>query len=343
MDKNYTIAIDTMGGDNAPLCVIAGLDSIYDYLVENQINLLLFGNADKVAPIIAKYPRLNNISTFIQADDVVQGDDKPSKIIRSGRNTSMWKAIEAVRNKQADAVVSAGNTGCIMGISRLLISMIDGIRRPAITTLLPNAKNSYTTMLDLGANTECDENNIFQFAIMGSLYSKILLGNDRPKVGILNIGSEAGKGFDYLSLAEEKMHSHKDNISFDYFGFVEGDDIFKGKVDVITTDGFSGNVALKTLEGTSKFITNELKTSFKSSLSSLIGYLFMRKSIGTFKSKMDPRKYNGAVFLGLNGIVVKSHGGTDAFGFANAVKYAVRLVVNDFETKVQHEIEKVRE
>ncbi|MGN0930034.1 MAG: phosphate acyltransferase PlsX [Alphaproteobacteria bacterium] len=342
MEKKYTIAIDAMGGDNAPDCVIAGLDSIYDYLVENQIFLLIFGDMKVVAPIIAKYPRLNEISTLIQADEVVQGDDKPSKIIRSGRQTSMWKAIESVRNKEADAVVSGGNTGCLMGISRILISMIDGIRRPAITTLLPS-ETSYTTMLDLGANTECDENNIFQFAIMGSLYSKIILGVDKPKVGILNIGSESGKGFDYLSMAAEKMQTHKEKLCFDYYGFVEGDDIFKGKVDVITTDGFTGNVALKTLEGTAKFITTGLKKSYHKSLIAMLGGLISKKSLNDFKSSMDPRRYNGAVFLGLNGIVVKSHGGTDAFGFSNAVKYAVRLVVNDFETKVQKEIEKVKE
>ena len=155
MAKKWTIAIDAMGGDNAPFSVIAGLDIIYDYLVKNEIALLLFGDAKVLAPYLAKYPRLNNISTVVQADEVVQGDDKPSKIIRKGRNTSMWKAIETVRNKEADAVVSGGNTGCLMGISKLLISMIDGIRRPAITTLLPNAKD-YTVMLDLGANAECD-------------------------------------------------------------------------------------------------------------------------------------------------------------------------------------------
>ena len=342
MDKKYTIAIDAMGGDNAPGCVIAGLDYIYDYLVENQISLLIFGDTKVVAPVIAKFPRLNEISTLVQADEVVQGDDKPSRIIRSGRQTSMWKAIESVRNKQADAVVSGGNTGCIVGISRILISMIDGIRRPAITTLLPTA-TSYTTMLDLGANTECDENNIFQFSIMGSLYSKIILGNERPKVGILNIGSEAGKGFDYLSVAEQKIIANKDKLSFDYYGFVEGDDIFKGKVDVIATDGFTGNVALKTLEGTAKFITTNLKSSFESSLLGKLGAGIARGPLKKFKSSMDPRKYNGAVLLGLNGVVVKSHGGSDAFGFSNAVKYAVRLIVNDFGAKVQKEIEKVKE
>ncbi len=340
MAKKWTIAIDAMGGDNAPLSVIAGLDIIYDYLVKNEIALLLFGDAKVLAPYLAKYPRLNNISTVIQADEVVQGDDKPSKIIRKGRNTSMWKAIEAVRNKEADAVVSGGNTGCLMGISKLLVSMIDGIRRPAITTLLPNTKD-YTVMLDLGANSECDEHNIVQFAVMGSVYSKILLGKEQPRVGILNIGSEAGKGLDYLTKAEEIFAEKKEHLPFNYYGFVEGDDILKDKVDVITTDGFSGNVALKSIEGTAKFISNDLKNLFKGSILTIIGYLFMYGALKKFKEKMDPRKYNGAVLLGLNGIVVKSHGGTDAVGFSNAVLYASRLLVDDFTSKVAHEIEKI--
>ena len=340
MAKKWTIAIDAMGGDNAPLSVIAGLDIIYDYLVKNDIALLLFGDAKVMAPYLAKYPRLNNISTVIQCDEVVQGDDKPSKIIRRGRNTSMWKAIEAVRNKEADAVVSGGNTGCLMGISKLLISMIDGIRRPAITTLLPNVKD-YTVMLDLGANAECDEHNIVQFAIMGSIYAKIMVGKERPRVGILNIGSEAGKGLDYLTKAEEIFAEKKEHLPFDYFGFVEGDDIMKDKVDVITTDGFSGNVALKSIEGTAKFIAGSLKSVFKKSIFTIIGYLFMKSAFKQFKTKMDPRKYNGAVFLGLNGIVVKSHGGTDAVGFSNAVLYASRLLVDDFTSKVAKEVEKI--
>ncbi|MCR5506743.1 MAG: phosphate acyltransferase [bacterium] len=227
-----------------------------------------------------------------------------------------------------------------MGISKLLISMIEGIRRPAITTLLPNVKD-YTVMLDLGANAECDEHNIVQFAIMGSIYSKIMLGKERPLVGILNIGSEAGKGLDYLTKAEEIFAEKKEHLPFDYYGFVEGDDILKDKVDVITTDGFSGNVALKSIEGTAKFISSSLKSVFKKSIFSVFGYLFMRNSFKQFKSKMDPRKYNGAVFLGLNGIVVKSHGGTDALGFSNAVLYASRLLVDDFTSKVAQEIEKI--
>jgi glycerol-3-phosphate acyltransferase PlsX len=337
----YTIAIDAMGGDNAPSSVIAGLDLVYDFLAENHIGLLLFGKAEALAPHLSRHPRLGSISKVVQADDVVAPDAKPSKVIRSGRGTSMWMAVEAVRNKEADAVISAGNTGCLMGISRLLISMLEGVRRPAITTQIPNANGGFTVMLDLGANAECDEHNIFQFGIMGSVYAQIIDGIKRPTVGILNIGSEAGKGFEYLNKASELSIANQMNLSYDYRGFVEGDDVFKGKVDVITSDGFSGNVALKTLEGTAKFITGELRQVFKKSLMASVGYLFMRGALKSFREKVDPRRYNGAVFLGLNGIVVKSHGGTDAFGFSSAVKYAAKLVAGDFDAKVKTELDKV--
>lgn len=339
----YTIAIDAMGGDHAPASVIGGIDLVYDFLVENHISLLLFGRAEALAPYLLKHPRLNSISKVVQADEVVAPDAKPSKVIRSGRHTSMWMAIESVRNKEADAVISAGNTGCLMGISRLLISMLEGVKRPAITTQIPNEKGGYTVMLDLGANAECDEYNIFQFGIMGSVYAQVVSGTKRPSVGILNIGSEAGKGFEYLNKAAALNIENQANLSYDYRGFVEGDDIFKGKVDVITSDGFSGNVALKTLEGTAKFITGELKHVFKKSIMAAIGYLFLRGALKLFKNRMDPRRYNGAVFLGLNGIVVKSHGGTDAFGFSTTVKYAAQLVAGDFDAKVKIELDKVEE
>ncbi|MDR1476537.1 MAG: phosphate acyltransferase PlsX [Rickettsiales bacterium] len=340
-ESRYTIAIDAMGGDHAPHMVMAGLDLMYDYLVENRIGLLLFGKPEALAPHLAKYSRLGSISRVVQAADVVAPDARPSKVIRSGRNTSMWMAIESVRNNEADAVVSAGNTGCVMGISKLLISMIEGIRRPAITTQVPNAKGSFTVLLDLGANAECDEHNIFQFGIMGSLYSQIINGNRRPTVGILNIGSEAGKGLEYLNRASEMTIANRMNLSFDYVGFVEGSDIFKGEADVIVSDGFSGNVALKTLEGTATFVASLIKQMFKKSFMALVGYFFLRSAFKPLKKKIDVRNYNGAVFLGLNGIVVKSHGGTDAFGFANAVKYAANLVAGDFDTKLKAEMEKV--
>ena len=343
MDKKWTIAVDAMGGDNAPLSVIAGLDIVYDYLVENGISLLVFGDTKQLDPLFERYPRVREISSVIHTEEVIHGDDKPSKVISKlrGRGTSMWMAIEAVRNKQADAVVSGGNTGCLMAISKLLISTIEGIKRPAITTLLPNSFD-FTVMLDLGANVECDEHNLVQFAIMGSLYAKALLGKERPKVGILNVGSEAHKGLDYLTKTEEIFAEKKTDLPFDYYGFVEGDDITKNKVDVITTDGFSGNIALKSIEGTAKFISSELRKVFTSSWLSKFGYLFMYGAVKKFKSRIDPRKYNGAVMLGLNGVVVKSHGGTDAVGFSNAVLYASKLLVNNFIPKIESEIEKLK-
>ena len=344
MEKKWTIAIDAMGGDNAPFSVIAGLDIAYDYLVENRISLLIFGDVAKLNPLFEKYPRIKNISSVIHTDKVIQGDDKPSDMIRRfrGKDSSMWMAIDAVRNKQADAVVSGGNTGCLMAISWLLISTIEGIKRPAITTLLPNTVD-YTAMLDLGANAECDEYNLVQFAIMGSIYAKTLLGKERPKVGILNIGSEEHKGLGYLTKAQDIFLEEKDHLPFDYYGFVEGDDIMQNKVDVITTDGFSGNIALKSIEGTARFIKSELKKVFTKSIFSIIGYLFLYRAIKKFKSRIDPRKYNGAVMLGLNGVVVKSHGGTDALGFSNAVLYASKLIVNDFIPKIKEEIKKIEE
>jgi glycerol-3-phosphate acyltransferase PlsX len=341
MEFRHIIAVDAMGGDNAPGVVIDGLDRVADFLRSSSIGIKLFGDEAKLAPLVSKYPRVSALCEIIHTSEAVLPDDKPSRVIRSGRRTSMWMAIEAVRNQEADAVISAGNTGCLMGISKLLISTIAGIKRPAITTLLPNEKGGTSAMLDLGANSECDEDNIFQFCVIGALYARILCGIKRPSAGILNIGSEAGKGRDYLVRAASMLEENKDKLSFDYVGFVEGDDIFKGKVDVIATDGFSGNIALKTLEGTAKFITSSLKMAMRSSFLAKLGALLMLPQLKKFKSKMDPRNYNGAVFLGLNGIVVKSHGGTDAVGFSQAVRYAAMLIDADFNSKVRVEMEKI--
>lgn len=327
--KTRVVAVDAMGGDNAPYSVIAGLDIAYPTLVKQSISVLLFGDSLKLAPLLAKFPNVNSISKVIHASEVVAGDDKPSHIIRRGRNTSMWMAIEAVRNKEADAVISAGNTGCLMGISKLLISTIDGIKRPAITSLLP-CKNGLTAMLDLGANTECDEQNLTQFAIMGSMFVKTLLNISNPKVGILNIGTEAGKGLAYLNDTDTLFRDDKNKFPFEYFGFVEGTDIFKSKVDVIVTDGFSGNIALKTIEGTVNFIKSEIKNIVKKSLLAIVGYLFMLPAVRKLKIKMDTKKHNGAILLGINGLVVKSHGNADAISFSNAVIYASDLLSKDF-------------
>lgn len=327
--KSCVVAVDAMGGDNAPFSVIAGLDIAYPILVKRNISILLFGDTTKLAPLLAKFPNVNAISKVIHSPEVVTGDDKPSHIIRKGRNTSMWMAIEAVRNKEADAIVSAGNTGCLMGLSKLLISTIDGIKRPAITTFLPS-KNGLTAMLDLGANTECDEQNLLQFAVMGSIFVKTLLDKSNPKVGLLNIGTESGKGLTYINNTDALFRENKNNYPFEYFGFVEGTDLFNSKVDIIVTDGFSGNIALKTIEGTVNFIKSEIKQVIKKSLFAIIGYLFMLPAIKKFKTKIDTKKYNGAILMGLNSLVIKSHGGADAVSFSNAIIYTTDLLSKNF-------------
>jgi len=303
---------------------------------------MIFGQPEALRPYIEKHPQLAAISEIVDAPEVVAADAKPSAVIRSGRKTSMWMAIEAVREGRADAVVSAGNTGCLMGISKLLISMIAGIKRPAISTIFPAANNGSVVMLDLGANAECDETNLFQFAILGSAYAHSI-GVGRPRVGILNIGSEAGKGLPYLTLAEGLLEKAKGKLGFDYSGFVEGDDIFKGKVDVIVTDGFSGNIALKTLEGTAKFMAAGIKDAIKSSILAKLGAVLMMGALRKFKDKFNPNKYNGAVLLGLSGIVVKSHGGADAYGFSQAVKYASAMTSSGFTARVREEMARLEE
>lgn len=337
--KSWVIAVDAMGGDNAPYSVVAGLDIAYSVLVKHNVSILLFGDSLKLAPLLVKFPNVNAISKVIHSSEVVAGDDKPSHIIRRGRNTSMWKAIESVRNKEADAVVSAGNTGCLMGLSKLLISTIEGIKRPAITSLLPS-QNGLTAMLDLGANTECDEQNLVQFAMMGSVFVKTLLNKTNPTVGILNIGTEAGKGLTYLNNTDTLFKESKNKYPFEYKGFVEGTDIFKSKVDVIVTDGFSGNIALKTIEGTVNFIKSEIKHVIKKSLLAIVGYLFMLPAVRKFKAKMDTKKHNGAILLGINGLVVKSHGNADAVSFANAVIYASNLLSKNFISEMTEIITK---
>ncbi|MCL2439236.1 MAG: phosphate acyltransferase PlsX [Alphaproteobacteria bacterium] len=342
MQRKYTIAVDAMGGDAAPGMVIEGLHKSAAFINKNGVAIRLYGDEAQINPLLQKFPAVAAMSEVVHTSEKVMPDDKPSNVIRRGRTTSMWLAIESVRNGQADAVVSAGNTGCLLGISKLVISMLPGVKRPAITTCVPSKKNKRTVLLDLGANSECNEVNIFQFLIMGSLYAKIICGQARPKAAILNIGSEAGKGLDYLTRASDMVSANKENLDFDYAGFAEGDDIFKGEVDVIATDGFSGNVALKTLEGAAKFITSSLKSAIKSSWIARLGAAIMLPQLLKFRNKFDPRKYNGAVFLGLNGIVVKSHGGTDAVGFANAVQYAAALVSADFNSSVRDKMEKIK-
>lgn len=320
MADKIRIAVDAMGGDNAPAMVISGAEKALIRFPE--VEYTFFGDEKQIKPLIEKHSSLKDKCTVIHTSDVVSNSDKPSVALRQGRKSSMALAINAVKKGEADSVISAGNTGALMAMGKIYLRMLDGVDRPAITTFFPTAK-SEVVMLDLGANIECDENNLHQFAVMGEVFSKTVLGIKKPKVGLLNIGEEEQKGHEEIKKAAELL---REDASIDYYGFVEGDDILKGEVNVVVADGFSGNVALKTIEGTAKFFNAMLKKTFKSSIMSMFGYLFARKAFNGLRAKMDPRKYNGAVLLGLKGVCVKSHGGTDAFGFSNAISVAHDMV-----------------
>lgn len=335
MSAPLVIALDAMGGDAAPKMVLKGV-KIARKRYPN-VHFLLFGDEARLAPLLKK--KLQKVCTIRHAPDIVTGDAKPSQALRQGRQSSMWLAIKAVKDGEAAGVVSAGNTGALMAMAKLSLRTLPGIDRPAIATLLPTIRGE-SVMLDLGANSECAANNLVEFAVMGEVFSRTLLGVSRPTVGLLNIGSEDLKGTDALRQASTMLREQSLG-TMDYQGFVEGDDIGKGTVDVIVTDGFTGNVALKTAEGTAKLYSQFLKDAFKSSLIAKIGYLLARRALESVRKRTDPRRYNGAMFIGLNGVCVKSHGGTDALGFANAIGVAINLVSNDLNSKIKEECQRL--
>ena len=320
-----------MGGDNAPKVVVEGAAEAK--LRYPDIDFIFFGNKKILNPLINGKQNISN-SKIIHTNEFIKPNDKPSNVIRRGGNTSMALAIKSVKN-HSDAVVSAGNTGVLMAFSKLFLKTISGINRPAIVACFPTKKGE-VCMLDLGANIECDRNNLIQFALMGQAFAKIVIGIKNPKVSLLNVGEEEIKGFSYLQEASETLK--KLNKIINYSGYIEGDRITDGLVDVIVTDGFTGNIALKTAEGTASFFSKSLRESLSKSFFSKLGYFLAKKSLEGFRAHMDPRKYNGAVLVGLNGIAVKSHGGTDSYGFANAISVAYDMAkynfINDLKKKL---------
>ncbi|MDX1950035.1 MAG: phosphate acyltransferase PlsX [Rickettsiales bacterium] len=328
-----TISLDAMGGDKAPDLVIEGA-YIASKTLKN-INFKIYGNKKKIMPIMAKFSSLQEICKIIHTEEFITSDEKPSNALRKGKNSSMYMAINAVKAKEADAIVSAGNTGALMALSKFVLQTLPGIDRPAIGGILPTIKG-YCIVLDLGANIHCDAENLFEFAVMGNAFARAVLGLARPSIGLLNVGTEKSKGHETLRLASSLIEESE--IDLNYYGFVEGNDINAGTVDVIVADGFTGNIALKTAEGTSKFIANTIKQTIKSSPFGMLGALVAAPAIAKIKKKMDPRSYNGAMFLGLNGIVVKSHGGTDEVGFANAIKVAYKLALNNINEQIIKEM-----
>jgi len=328
-----TIALDAMGGDRAPEIVVRGANIALQR--HPDTHFLLFGSEAKIAPLLKRLPRLAQAATLHHTDEVVLDDAKPSVALRTARRSSMRLAIDAVAKGGADGVVSAGNTGAMMAIAKFALKTLPGIDRPAIATFYPTLRGE-SVMLDLGANIECDAENLVQFALMGDVFARTVLGLVQPTVGLLNVGSEDLKGNDSVRSAAARLRGGTTPIRF--HGFVEGDDITAGTVDVVVTDGFTGNVALKTAEGTAKMFSDSLRAAFHHSPLSKLGYLLARGALKKLAARIDPRRYNGAMFLGLGGIAVKSHGSTDAFGFANAIGVAVDMQVNGLLEKIRSEI-----
>ena len=336
MTTRLTISLDAMGGDDAPEVVIQGAQIARTRLP--HVDFLLFGDQAKLEPLLEQHPDLRPVCRIRHTEQVVTGDDKPSQVLRTGRQSSMWMAVDAVSQGEAAAVVSAGNTGALMAVSKFVLRMLPGIDRPAIAGFFPTRRGE-SVMLDLGANVDCSARNLVQFAVMGEVFARIVLGIEQPSVGILNVGSEELKGNDAVRSASAILRTGALPIKF--HGFVEGNDIAGGTVDVVVSDGFSGNIALKSSEGLARLYATFLKEAFSSSWLAKIGYLLARSALVKVKLRTDPRRYNGAMFLGLNGIAVKSHGGTDAVGFANAIGVAVELVTHGFNERIKRELERV--
>jgi len=326
MSDKVKIAVDTMGGENSPKKIIEGIEIS---LKTNQENFFyLYGKKDLIEKEIKKNSLVQKYSEIIHTDEVILDDESPLTGAKKSKNTSMWKAIESLQEKKSHISLSAGNTGALLVISRLLLKTITGISKPALAALWPN-QNNMNVVLDLGANIECNEKNLVDFACMGSALFKSLFSSSKPKISLLNVGLEEYKGNDVLKktfsiLKENKMKN------FEFKGYIEGNHIMDGDVDVIVTDGFTGNIALKTAEGTANFITKNLKNSLNK-FSILLSY----SSLKQFKDKLDPRKYNGAIFLGLQSPVVKSHGGTDSVGFAHSINVCNKIVKGNLIKKIE--------
>src|SRR5258707_978 len=322
-----------MGGDGAPAIVLKGAEIALQR--HPGVRYLLFGAEEVVSPLLTKLPGLSKAATMFHTSEIVAADAKPSLALRAGRQSSMRLAIDAVADGRADGVVSAGNTGALMAMAKFALKMLPGIDRPAIASFFPTQRGE-SVMLDLGANIECDAENLVQFALMGDAFARSVLGLTQPTVGLLNVGSEDLKGHEAGRAAATQLRAENSPVKF--FGFIEGNDIAAGTVDVIVTDGFTGNVALKTAEGTARLFSEFLRAAFKHSLLARIGYLFAADALKKMRERMDPRRYNGAMLLGLNGIAVKSHGGADALGFANAIGVAVDMKINGFVDQIRDEI-----
>ena len=335
MTKKIIIAIDAMGGENAPNKNIHGISLfIKKNLVSNDYHFNLYGNENLINKELDKYQINKEIISIFNTLSVVSDEETPMTAVKNSKNSSMWNSISAQTNNNADISLSAGNTGVLLVISRMILKTMENISRPALAGLWPS-KKGMSVVLDLGANVECDEKNLIDFSELGSALYKSIFPKMTPKVSLLNIGSEEIKGTETLKKAYSKLKEISKYGDFNFEGYIEGNKLMDGTSNVIVTDGFTGNVALKTAEGTSKFITDSLKASLSENIFSKLSTIFSYYSLKKFKSKLDPRKYNGAIFLGLKGPVVKSHGSTDSLGFYYSIDLCYRIIKGELIDKIK--------
>ena len=332
MSKMIKIAVDAMGGDNSPKKVIDGI--IHHHKSNTNTFYQIFGDKEKIQNYINQLP--TSSFEIIHTKDLVKGTDSPLEGAKRGKNTSMWLAIQSVKEKKSDIVISAGNTGALLVISKLNLKMIENIDKPALSALWPNKKNM-SVVLDLGANIECSPKNLIDFSIMGSSLFKSLYPDDTAKVALLNIGSEEIKGNETIKETYQQLNQ-RNNTDFEFKGYIEGNQLMNGDVNVIVADGFTGNIALKTAEGTANFITSELKKAMTGNIIGKISSLLNISNLKKFKERLDPRLYNGAIFIGLDSPVIKSHGGTDYIGFSNSLSVCTRIVTGNLIEKIRNNI-----
>ena len=333
MSKTIKIAVDAMGGDGSPKKIIEGINHHF----KNNKNTFyqIFGDKDQIEKFITDELPSENFE-IVHTEDVVKGTDSPLEGAKRGKKTSMWLAIQSVKEKKSDVVISAGNTGALLVISKLNLKMIDNIDKPALSALWPNKKNM-SVVLDLGANIECSPKNLIDFSIMGSSLFNSLYPNDEAKVALLNIGSEELKGNEIIKETYQQLNKRTNN-DFEFKGYIEGNQLMNGDVNVIVADGFTGNVALKTAEGTANFITSELKKAMTGNLIGKMSSLLNISNLKKFKKRLDPRLYNGAIFIGLDSPVIKSHGGTDYIGFSNSLSVCSKTVTGNLIEKITNNI-----
>ncbi len=342
MNKKISIAIDAMGGDNSPDKTIEGVKIFLDKNKSNNDFILnIFGKEVEIKNKIKKFKLESDLINIINSDSVVSDEETTMTAVKNSKNTSMWDCIQHQIDGKSDISLSAGNTGVLLVISRMILKMMNEVSKPALAGLWPN-QNGLNVVLDLGANIECNEQNLVDFAELGSALFKSLFSHEKPKVSLLNVGSEEVKGTEMLKSANKRLRGLSNEDNFIYKGYIEGNNIMSGDSNVIVTDGFTGNIALKTAEGTAKFITKNLKKTLAENIFTKLSIIFSYFSLKRFKDKLDPRKYNGAIFLGLNGPVVKSHGGIDAVGFYYSLDLCYKIVKGNLMSQIKNNLNHAR-